>query len=460
MYLKCPFCGNEVSENAAYCDVCRKPLPKKNIPNEEGRRRKRTRFQKFLFAVAWIMALTAVAVGIYKLLFWYDQYKVNRLYTTGAYAPIVNEIEMDDGRVGHALIFYGNDGDMVYLPELGESLSICGGIARLEIADASWFASDVAQYDYATITFTPVLLKEKGGELQLPTITYPVDVPNSPITVKSPASENTTVVTSSYPIELEVVAGSEVFINGENLTDSVDRSGALDVNVAVQPIGNNTYTVIVRTPQHKETRKDIVIYREKHDIEIELDSNVSTKTNSETMTISGRCEIGAMITVDTKYLENSLEVDMTTGRFSFIVQFDQLGDNVVRFHASKEGRQDATISFTINYIPTLAQYSAKAWRMDYAQLRLLYNDWVGKIFLCRGPIIDQFTENDTLYLVMNVAPDGEEQQLVILQNSSSAKSFTLGPKYDAYADVAGHMMYNSEYYPLLVARYIDLYTAK
>ena len=36
----------------------------------------------------------------------------------------------------------------------------------------------------------------------------------------------------------------------------------------------------------------------------------------------------------------------------------------------------------------------------------------------------------------------------------------MGPTYDIYADVIGRYMYNSEYYPMLAARYIDLYEPK
>ena len=77
---------------------------------------------------------------------------------------------------------------------------------------------------------------------------------------------------SSYPLQLQVVPGSSLFVNGEDLTSRLDRSGAFSGDVSVRPIGDNTYTVIVRTPQHKETRRDITIYREQFDIEIELDS--------------------------------------------------------------------------------------------------------------------------------------------------------------------------------------------
>lgn len=446
--MKCPYCGNECAEHARYCDVCRQPLP-------DAGGTSRTKTHRAMIIIGWILCAAVLLVGIYKVAVWVEDYRINRMYTRGEYTPTISTYNEDDGRLGHAVVFYGKDGDMVFLPELNRSVSICGGVARMEIADSEWFGADVNEYEYADITFAPILVRENGARIQLPEINYTVDAPSAPIVVTSPDRERPNVVTSVYPLEVKVVPFSEVFINGEDLTDRVDRGGNLNVNVSVRPIGDNTYTLIVRTPHHKESRKDVVIFRQAYDIEIELDSAVSEKSSSDTMVISGTTEPGAMIEVDTDYLENSLEVDMTTGKFSFIVEFKQLGNNTVRFRATKEGREDAVISFSVYHIPSLPQYSAKAWKMDYDQLRLLFEQWTGRVFKCVGPIVDSFEENGTNYLVMDVGKDGQ-QQLIVLENMSGTKTPSIGPSYTAWADVSGRYMYNSMYYPMLIARYLDL----
>ncbi len=448
--MKCPYCGNECADRARYCDVCRQPLPTDRNADRAQKKTHRT-----MIVLGWILCIIVLMVGIYKVVVWVDDYKITRMYTRGELTPTISTYNEDDGRLGHAVVFYGMDGDTVFLPELNRSVSICGGVARMEIADSEWFGADVSEYEYADITFAPILVRENGSRVQLPEINYTVDAPDAPIEVISPARERPNVVTSVYPLEVKVVPNSEVFINSEDLTDRVDRGGNLSINVSVKPIGDNTYTMIVRTPHHRETRRDIVIYRQAYDIEIELDNAVSEKSSSDTMVISGTTEPGAMIEVDTDYLENSLEVDMTTGKFSFIVEFKQLGNNTVRFHATKEGREDAVISFSVYFIPSLPQYSAKAWKMDYDQLRLLFEQWTGRIFKCVGPIIDSFEENGANYLVMDVGKDGV-QQLIVLENMSGTKTPSIGPSYTAWADVSGRYMYNSMYYPMLISRYLDL----
>ena len=59
------------------------------------------------------MFLVASGIGAYKLVSWIDSYKINRLYKRGSYAPTLNLVAMPDGRQGHALIYYGEDGDVI-----------------------------------------------------------------------------------------------------------------------------------------------------------------------------------------------------------------------------------------------------------------------------------------------------------------------------------------------------------
>lgn len=456
--MKCPYCGHKCKKSDLHCNFCNRLLKPDSESESSAKHEKaaKTPLQKVFIILCWIACFAALAIGIYKLVYTVEDYRIRRLYSDGGkYAPTVSAVELEDGRMGHSLVFYGSDGDMVYLPETGQSLPICGGTARIEIADSDWFEDNVNEYDYADVSFAPIMMKENGDEIRLPLLQYTVDVPEAPLKVISPAKDNFETVTSTYPLELQVVPDSEVFINGEDLTDRVERGGELDVKVSVQPIGDNTYTVIVRTPHHKETRKDIVIYRKAYDIEIELDQDVAVSSTEITMLVSGTCEPGAIISVDTDYETDSLTIDMTTGRFSFLAKFSKFGENTVRFRAQMEGREDAVVNFNVNYMPTLAQYSAKAWAMDYKQLNSLYEQWNGRVFLCKGKIIDSYTENDIQYLVMNVGTD-DMQQLVLLQNYTSIQSPSYGVVYKAYADVVGKEMYNTNRYPVLAARYMDV----
>lgn len=460
--MKCPYCGSTCREEMLYCPNCKQPLPTAVAAEEEKSPERAPRehhgpFYYIGLSLFWIACLAALGIGVYKVVSWIDDYNLNRLYTRGAYAPTLSTIDMDDRRQGHAIVFYGEDGDQIFLPELNRSLTVCGGVARLEVADADWFANNTSGVEQAAITLSPQLISESGQKTKLPLFDFTIDVPSSPLEITTPASERITAVTSVYPLELNVVAGSTVFINGEDVTGMVDRSGFLSTNVNVEPIGDNVITVIARTDKHQETRKEITIYRQKYDIEIELDTSVKNTSNSRTMAVTGRTEPGAMISIDTDHIKKSVYVDMETGEFSFIAKFSTIGDNIVRFRATREGAQDAVVSFSVYYLPSLAEYSADAWRMDYAQLRVLFEQWNGRKFQCKGEIIDMVVDGDSTYLIMDVGD--ETQQLVVLQNLSSTKNITLGRSYEAWADVSGRYMYKAKYYPMLIARYVDMTSA-
>ena len=453
--MKCPYCGSVCADDALYCPSCKQPLPSAVSAGDKPQpRKKRTPAQRAMVAALTLVFIVAIAIGAYKLVGWIQNYQLTRLYTRGAYTPTLSTVKLEDLRQAHALIFFGKDGDQIFLPELDRSLTISGGIARMEVADSDWFSSNVADVEYADITLSPMLITESGKKTELPSFNFQIDVPESPLVVTSPADDYTPVVTGIYPLELNVVPGSTVFVNGEDVTESVDRSGLLSTYVGVKPIGDNIITLIVRTPKHKECRKELTIFREHYDIELELDSSVSHQSSARTMAITGTTEPGASISVDTDHIEESLTVDMQTGRFSFVAKFATYGENTVRFRASMPGRQDAVVSFNVDYRPSLAEMSGRAWAMDYKQLRVLFENWRFQSFACKGTIIDTFSDDSHSYMVMDVGET--ERELIVLENQSSDKNPTPGRRYLAYAYVDGQQMYQSEYYPKLIALYLDL----
>lgn len=458
--MKCPYCGSEFTGNLQYCPNCKQPLSRaRSAVNETSATRAyeehepRSKQQCWLIAAAVLATCIILCFGIYKVFFWTANYRINRLYTRGEYTPTVNEVMLDDGRAGHSIVFYGEDGDQIFLPEMQKSLSISGGTARVTIADSDWFSGDVSDVESANVCLSPILIDEKGMRTQLPAIDLEIQVPVSPLEVISPASDDLSIVTSRYALEFQVVPGSTVLVNGEDVTDIVDRNGLLSQNVNVYPIGDNIYTIVVQTPMHHETRREVKIHRQVFDIDVEVDSSVSTISQTSSTTIKGTIEPGASINVETTFIPESLIVDQTTGQFSFIAKLTSFGDNTVRFRVFKEGKSDAVISLTIEYFPTPGDYAKNAWAMNYDELRRLYEQWFGKVFSCVGTIVDSYESEGVSYLIMDVGSDGVEQ-LLILENKSSVARPEIGDQCTALADVTGRNMYKDQYYPTLAARYI------
>lgn len=461
--MKCPYCGSEIAGTLPYCPNCKQPIsragkiPQRSTVQTRKIERKvpRTRQQKWVLALICVVSALALCLAIYKVVYWASNYRTVRLYTRGKYTPTISETTDDDGLAAHTIAFYGEDGDQIFLPELNRSLSISGGVARVTIADADWFADvdDVTDVESAQVRLTPILIDETGSRTQLPTIEMEINVPDSPLEVISPSEDGISIVTSRYQLELQVVYGSTVLINGEDVTDMVSRSGTLSQNINVYPVGDNVYTIVVQTPHHHQTRREVNIYRQTFDIDVDVDSNISTVSQTNNVTIKGTVETGANISVETSYVTDSLVVDSETGEFKFIAVLSSYGDNTIRFRATKEGKEDAVINLTVEYKPNSDVYGASCWAMDYDQLCKMYAQWNGQAFQCTGTIEDIFTDDGVSCLVMNVGTD-ENPQLLILQNYSEVAQPTIGQKCRALADVSGRKMYNNQYYPMLAARFI------
>jgi len=444
--VKCPECSHKVETGRTHCPHCGAALP-------DYSRRRRNIVRALIMTLSWLIALTVFGIGLYKLYFWIDTYRFDKLYTRGAFAPSVTEITLDDGRAAHAITYYGEDGDRIFIEELNKTIEFSGGTARIEIADSDWFGSDIEEQESAEVYIATMLIYENGDKRKLPTVEFEVTAPRSPIYVISPEQEDIAVNTSIYSLEVQVVPGSTVSVNGKDVTDVVDRAGLLSVNVNVFPIGDNTYSVVVNTPNHKEGRKDVVIYRQEMEIAVEINSTIPTYTNNKTVTVSGVVDPGATVSVDSPYVEDSLRVDTATGEYYFLAEMQNIGINTVKFRASMEGKADSVLTLDIDYMPGFEDYAKLAWAMDYGSLCAMFEEWEGNVFKCSGTVIDVFMVDDVQYLIMDVGPAGTPQ-LIVLENYSKVNNPQIGTYYTAFADVFGRYMYEGNYHPRLKARYM------
>ncbi len=317
---ECPRCGLPlISTDKAQMD---QPLPV------------RTLIVRTLIVLLGILITAALFTfaGV-RVYYWRDAKRLERDYVNHT----IELITMDNGVQGHAISFFGKDGDSVYIEELGKSYQYIGGVARVEFADYIWFDSDPEDIESAELTISPVHISAAGRKTRLPAFTINVPVPEAPVTITSPTTDHVNVITSLATINMNVVYGSQVIINGEDVTSKVDRSGALSLNVNVYPIGDNNISIIVRTDHHKEARRDLVFFRDEMEINLELATSVGYTSTLNYMTIVGKTDPGAWIDVDSNYDPASLVIDQQTGEFSFKAKFSSYGDNIVSFRATMEG---------------------------------------------------------------------------------------------------------------------------
>ncbi len=366
-----------------------------------------------------------------------------------------------DGSQMHLVSFEVDDGN-IFIDALNESFPVINGRADVYIDDSEWFDAEPASDATASVVLNPVLTKLSGEVVVLDTIEYDVAVPASPLELIQPASGYEEVLISLYTLQMRVQPGSYVTVNGNDMSDFIDKRGYLSVNQTVEPIGDNVINVSVLTPSHKETRAQITLYRPVFDIPLELDINTIDSTSTSSVTISGTFEPGATVSVSPEAV--SSEIDPVNGTFRFEMNLTRIGDNTIKITASEAGKESSVITHTIYYLPTEAEYSAKAWKMDYEALLNYYEVWAGRIFLCEGEVKELLPEptaepnateapasaDATLsnqLLLLDVGSDKE--QLVYIENYSSV-TIEAGKRYKMFADVAGL----KSGYPYLIARYV------
>lgn len=463
--MKCPKCGTQNLEDAKKCARCgvlfykRASRPAKEAePEQPAEPKPRTPARRALRVLFWVVCVVILAAvlgyGLYKFVFWREIWVLERKYEMGELMPPTVEIvELDDGRTAHAVTFYGDDGDAIFIEEMCRSYVITGNFVRIEIPDSHWFDLNPSEVEAVNITFTPILITAKNEKKPLPDLEFTVETPKSPLKLINPKEPLLTVNTSLFPLSVQVVPGSTVTVGGKDVSDVVDLDGLLTANINVYAQGDNVVSILVKTPYHQETRQDITLYRAPQEINLEYNVNTATKSSRETMEITGNIEPGAMLKVDTTHVENSIQLDYEKGTYSFEAKFETIGDNTVTFRAMKEGKADSVISLSVYYVPPLSQYSRKAWAMAYDDLKRMGDLWQGRIFLCEGTIIDVIP-GETQIVMMDVGTGGE-RQLVALNNLSSVGTPDIGRVYRAYADVSGQYFYNSEYYPYLQCRYME-----
>ncbi|MBQ2955319.1 MAG: zinc ribbon domain-containing protein [Clostridia bacterium] len=463
----CPYCGKRTPDNSEFCAECGYPL-------DEGARRKAAGgrpapeqqetdpgvwqgsvipvLRAAIIVLTWLISLTILGYGVYKVYYWRQNSQTLKMYETGMLAkPLLEAVTLSDGRPGHVVTFFGEDGDSIYIEELQRSYLVVGGRAKVEIADSYWFEKASEEVQLAEIALTPVKTLVNGGKELLPVVYFTVEVPTSPFRLISPGENQEPILSSEYQLEFEVVPGSTVLVDGVDVTDLVSSMGEVSVNVAVYPQGDNPISILVRTAHHKETRADIVLYRQPMEIDLALAINTSKKSVINAMTIRGSVAPEATISVDTPYLEGSLTQD-ENGSFSFVATFDTIGYNTVRFRAQQEGKQDSIISFEVYYLPTLNEYSRKAWAMDYTQLTRCWDIWAGRIFKCTGTV-DAILSYDPQVIVLDVSKDNSGD-FIVIENLSNLSITEVGGKFDFYADVSGmREEYMNRKYPYLIGRY-------
>ncbi len=342
----------------------------------------------------------------------------------------------------HTILIPGEDGQQIYIRELHTSYIVTEGFATIQIEDHTWY-DNIEDFMSETleVSLTPFIKTASGQQKPLDIIHYEVDVPLSPITLLTPDALRQDVVTSMYSVQFEVRPGSKVYINDQDVSDTVDSTtGLCTYNASVQPIGDNQFRIRVRSQYCRENAVTLVLYREVQEIPLDLAAETYTTTTLKSLKINATTLPGASVDV----LSSHSDLDVTeldsTGEFSFYAVFDEIGYNTITITASYPGKKTSVVNYSIYYVPPIAEYSAKAWpttpSSDYSELvsNISYRASTHQVYVVMAKLDHLVSEKPQLG-VFYTGEDGASQP-VLIENFTKT-TWQVGTYYRIYADVFG-----------------------
>lgn len=357
-----------------------------------------------------------------------------------------------DDLAAHTVTIPGEDGQRITIRELRTSSIVTGGIATFDIPDHIWY-DDFGDYlqETMSVTLTPYLMTDTGKQQPLKAIHYEIDIPLSPIELNTPDNPYKVVSAAMYNIVFYVREGSNVTINGEDYSDLVNTEGGrVSYNATVQPIGENLFNIVVRSQYCRENSMTVTLFREKQEIPLDLASDIASRSIDKILTIRATTLPGAVVKVLSPYTDLNISNSNTDGSFTFKAVFDHIGDNIITITADYPGKKTTTVEHIVYYVPSIDEYSRKAWSIVTE-----YNDLMNnldarrkksQIYVCKG-VITSIETTKPQRAFMTCSENGN--QVIAYVENSSRTTWVEGQSYTLYADAYG--MYDSK--PWLVARY-------
>ncbi|MBQ7454998.1 MAG: hypothetical protein IJS53_01025 [Clostridia bacterium] len=431
-------------------DTRRTPVRPAPVPRRRSRRVRVYGLRRFAPYIALLLIVGALAAGVWWII--QHQQQIRQQEENRPQVEIFSTIQ--DDMAAHTIRIPAEDGAKIYIKELHRPYIVVSGYAEVTVPDYTWYELENPEDEYMDVTLTPYLITASGDQRLMDTITYTIQIPESPLTLVSPDTNYLEVTTSPFKIQFRVAQNSTVYINGEDFSSFVNtQDGYISYNAAVPARGSNEFVIEVQCQYYRKHTETIVLYRAPQEVPLELAATLGESSSSKTMTIKGTTIPGATITVESDHEDLDTSSLNKTGEFSFVAKFSKIGYNDIVIIAERDGLRTRLVK-TVYYVPTSKEYTSNVWPMDAANYIDFLNNLDYRVehtqkYLCEGVIVEILSSKPQLAL-MNVGTESTER-LVLIENMSS-DTWVVGERYRVYADAYG--VYDGK--PRLIGRYTYL----
>ena len=420
------------------------PSLARKFSSRSQRRRKRLKF------LAVLLLIALLGGGGY---FAWKTFFSAPVYYASAEEALVTASLMDD-LAAHTIMIPGTEGTSIYIRELHASYQVVDGFATVQVADHTWYDNVEGILDESMeVTLTPFIKSSSGRQLPMKPVTYTIYIPLSPITLETPDALRTTVSTTMATIRVVVRPGSRVLVNGSDYSDTVSsETGVMSYNATVQPIGDNVFNFVVRSPYCRDNTLSVVLYREVQEIPLDLAVGTYGTTDRSVMKVTATTLPGAYVEVLSPHTDLDITDLDSTGKFSFNALLESIGDNTIIISSSYPGKKTSEVRHTVYYLPPPSEYTVKAWPLSaegYSELleNLSVRIAHSQVYVVKG-VVQQIISEKPLRVLINSSDDGKSQPVVV--ENFTNKKLEVGHYYRIFADAASS--YSSM--PLLNARYV------
>lgn len=416
--------------------------------------------RRFLPHIALGLLALSMLVGGYALIY-------KPMFLDKKEIPEEQQVQISASLLGenaaHTIDIPAREGAQIYIKELRKSFMVTGGYASFQVPDYMWYELHVENPDDPStflpemmeVTLTPFVRAETGEQVALPLIHYTISIPKSPLTLLSP--DVTYVETSMplYAIRFQVMANSQVLIGKQDFSSYVNtQDGYISYNAPIQPVGDNSFTITVRSQYYRMNTVTLTIHRAVQDVPLDLAATTFDESSRDKMAVYGTTRAGATLTILSPYEKLNTDNLATTGAFHFDAKFDHYGENIIRIQADYPGKNSTVIEYKVNYLPNANEYTTKAWALNdgfgYADLLANLSKRIEKtqVYVATG-VVEEIISARPQLVILDASDGKTASPLRVMLENQTKTTWEVGKRYTIYADAYG--MYNT--IPRLTARY-------
>lgn len=329
-------------------------------------------------------------------------------------APSINFKQDENGTDYYECIFYGQQGDSVYIAAKGQYYAFDqSGQYTVPIYLKDLVEPSVPLEDtYSSVIefkYRQASGQETSFKLDNPLV---FNIPVTQIKLIAPEADSQEIYEQNYSVIFRVNPGSTVTVNGVNISGShVNSQGRVTYNITLGPGSSEELNIEASAPYHKKQSKKITVTRAALNVNFTVSANTPKSVKTDTVKITGVIDAGATLSC-ADYTLSELEINQLTGAYSVNVKLPGYGSHKILLTASDADGQSSALLHTVLYLPNEDEYTRKVWVYD-SKIASNPAPFIGRSFLLNGVDVLEILDSPNTIFTVNMGTDDAPEYLAV-----------------------------------------------